>query len=52
MSAGSPAVHRALCLEEYGDLVQAHYFGTNLFAEEPGLSDAKKRDLIEFLKTR
>jgi hypothetical protein len=35
------------------DLVinKGHYFGTNLFAEEPGLSDAEKRDLIGFLKT-
>ncbi len=30
---------------------QGHYFGTNRFAEEPGLSDADKRALIEFLKT-
>jgi hypothetical protein len=35
------------------DLVinKGHYFGTNLFTEEPGLSDAEKRDLIGFLKT-
>jgi hypothetical protein len=30
---------------------KGHYFGTNLFTEEPGLSDAEKRDLIGFLKT-
>jgi hypothetical protein len=30
---------------------RGHYFGTDLFAEEPGLSDADKRALIEFLKT-
>ena len=30
---------------------KGHYFGTGLFAEEPGLSDAEKRDLIGFLKT-
>ena len=30
---------------------KGHYFGTNLFAEEPGLSDADKRALIGFLKT-
>jgi hypothetical protein len=30
---------------------RGHYFGTDRFAEEPGLSDAQKRDLIEFLKT-
>jgi len=29
---------------------KGHYFGTNLFAEEPGLSDADKRALIAFLK--
>ena len=30
---------------------KGHYFGTNLFPDEPGLSDAEKRDLIGFLKT-
>jgi len=32
---------------------RGHYFGTDKFseAEEPGLSDADKRALIEFLKT-
>jgi hypothetical protein len=30
---------------------KGHYFGTGYFAEEPGLSDADKRALIEFLKT-
>jgi hypothetical protein len=30
---------------------KGHYFGTGLFIEEPGLSDAEKRDLIGFLKT-
>ena len=30
---------------------KGHYFGTSLFTEEPGLSDAEKRDLIGFLKT-
>ncbi len=30
---------------------KGHYFGTNLMADEPGLSDAEKRDLIAFLKT-
>jgi hypothetical protein len=35
------------------DLVinKGHYFGTSLFAEEPGLTDDNKRDLIGFLKT-
>jgi hypothetical protein len=30
---------------------KGHYFGTNLIAEEPGLGDDDKRDLIGFLKT-
>ena len=30
---------------------KGHYFGTNLFPDEPGLSDDEKRDLIGFLKT-
>jgi hypothetical protein len=30
---------------------RGHYFGTDLMKEEPGLSDADKRALIEFLKT-
>jgi hypothetical protein len=30
---------------------RGHYFGTDLFEEEPGLPDADKRALIEFLKT-
>jgi hypothetical protein len=30
---------------------RGHYFGTSLFEEEPALSDADKRALIEFLKT-
>ena len=30
---------------------RGHYFGTNLFTEEPGLSDDDKLALIEFLKT-
>ncbi len=30
---------------------RGHYFGTDMFAEEPGLSDSEKRDLIAFLKT-
>jgi hypothetical protein len=30
---------------------RGHYFGTDQFAEEPGLSDQQKRDLIEYLKT-
>jgi hypothetical protein len=30
---------------------RGHYFGTDYFKEEPGLSDADKRALIAFLKT-
>ena len=30
---------------------RGHYFGTDFFSEEPGLSDQDKRALIEFLKT-
>ena len=35
------------------DLVvnKGHYFGTDYFKEEPGLSDSDKRALIAFLKT-
>ena len=42
-----------LSLSKCPDLVinKGHYFGTDLFTEEPGLSDADKRDLIAFLKT-
>jgi len=32
-------------------LNKGHYFGTDAFAEEPGLSDADKYALVEFLKT-
>jgi hypothetical protein len=42
-----------LSLSKCPDLVinKGHYFGTDLFTEEPGLGDADKRDLIAFLKT-
>src|SRR6266704_6583162 len=30
---------------------RGHYFGSDYFSEEPGLTDADKRALIEFLKT-
>ena len=45
-------LERMLSLSKCPDLVinKGHYFGTNLFAEEPGLSDADKRALIAFLK--
>jgi hypothetical protein len=44
---------RMLSLSKCPDFVvnKGHYFGTNFFAEEPGLSDEQKNDLIEFLKT-
>ena len=46
-------VEPLLELSKCKDLVvnRGHYFGTDKFAEEPGLNDAQKRDLIEFLKT-
>jgi hypothetical protein len=45
-------LERMLSLSKCPDLVinKGHYFGTDLFAEEPGLSDADKRALIAFLK--
>jgi hypothetical protein len=30
---------------------RGHYFGTSMFAEEPGLTDDDKRALIEYIKT-
>jgi hypothetical protein len=40
-------------LSKCKDLVvnKGHYFGTDYFKEEPGLSDDDKRALIAFLKT-
>jgi hypothetical protein len=48
-----PLVKDLLALSKCPDFVvnKGHYFGTSFFAEEPGLSDGEKRDLIEFLKT-
>jgi len=42
-----------LALSKCPDFVvnRGHYFGTSFFKEEPGLDDADKRALIEFLKT-
>lgn len=42
-----------LSLSKCPDFVvnKGHYFGTSFFAEEPGLNDEQKKDLIEFLKT-
>ncbi len=53
---------RAAFKSSYDDLLElnkcpdfvvnrGHYFGTDYFAEEPGLSDADKKALIAFLKT-
>ncbi len=45
--------NRLLELSKCPDFVvnRGHYFGTDLFKEEPGLSDDDKWALIEFLKT-
>ena len=42
-----------LAISKCKDLVvnKGHYFGTDYFKEEPGLSDGDKRALIAFLKT-
>ena len=44
---------RLLALSKCPDFVvnRGHYFGTDLFKEEPGLGEQDKRALIEFLKT-
>jgi hypothetical protein len=49
----SPLVGQMLQFSKCPDLIvnRGHYFGTDKFAEEPGLSDDDKRALIEFLKT-
>jgi hypothetical protein len=46
-------VPNLLALSKCPDYVvnRGHYFGTNQFAEEPGLSDDDKRALIAFLET-
>ena len=51
--AFSGLVQPLLELSKCPDFVvnRGHYFGTDFFAEEPGLSDQDKRALIEFLKT-
>jgi hypothetical protein len=51
--AFAPLVPQLLELSKCPDFVvnRGHYFGTSAFNEEPGLSDADKRALIEFLKT-
>ena len=52
-AAFAPLVPQLLALSKCPDFVvnRGHYFGTDAFKEEPGLSDADKRALIEFLKT-
>ena len=42
-----------LAISKCKDLVvnKGHYFGTDYFKEEPGLSDSDKRALIAYLKT-
>ena len=51
--AFAPLVPQLLALTKCPDFVvnRGHYFGTSAFKEEPGLSDADKRALIEFVKT-
>jgi hypothetical protein len=47
------AVDQMLALNKCPDFIvnRGHYFGTDYFKEEPGLSDADKEALIAFLKT-
>ena len=49
----TPLAHQLYELSKCPDYVvnRGHYFGTDMFAEEPGLNDQDKRALIEFLKT-
>ena len=51
--AFSNLVEPLLELSKCPDFVvnRGHYFGTSMFAEEPGLSDDDKRSLIEYIKT-
>jgi hypothetical protein len=51
--AFAPLVPQLLALSKCPDFVvnRGHYFGTNAFKEEPGLSDSDKRALIELVKT-
>ncbi|EGV29895.1 hypothetical protein ThidrDRAFT_3015 [Thiorhodococcus drewsii AZ1] len=46
-------VDEMLSISKCPDFVvnRGHYFGTDYFAEEPGLSDEEKLALVEFLKT-
>jgi hypothetical protein len=49
----APLVEEFLAVSKCRDFVvnRGHYFGTDYFAEEPGLSDADKGALISYLKT-
>jgi hypothetical protein len=49
----APLGSRLLALSKCPDFIvnRGHYFGTDRFKEEPGLSDEDKRALIEFVKT-
>jgi hypothetical protein len=51
--ASQEVMRSMLAMSKCPDYVinKGHYFGTNLLPDEPGLSDAEKRDLIGFLKT-
>jgi len=51
--AFAPLVEPLLGVSKCPDFVvnRGHYFGTDYFSEEPGLSDRDKRALIAFLKT-
>ena len=51
--ASQEVMRSLLAISKCPDYVinKGHYFGTNLFPEEPGLSADQKRDLIGFLKT-
>ena len=46
-------MRRMIAVSKCPDYVinKGHYFGTSLMPDEPGLTDAQKRDLIAFLKT-
>jgi len=51
--AFAPLVDDFLAVSKCPDFVvnRGHYFGTDYFGEESGLSDAEKRALISYLKT-
>jgi hypothetical protein len=51
--ASQEVMRQMLAVSKCPDYVinKGHYFGTSLMPDEPGLTDADKRDLIGFLKT-